>query len=96
MRCTNYDAVATAQGELEAGNSVTILGALARARILSARLVAVSGLTLEMTVGGSVSLQPSPVTFEATIEDLVVENQEVVVTATGAGTGSYSITWEYL
>jgi len=94
--CPNPDATFTAAGELTDVDSATILTSQQNARILEARLVSESGLTLQLLVGGAAALQPSPVTYEGTIENIVVQNADVTVETTGTGTGYYTVTYEFM
>lgn len=94
--CYNVDATTTLYGDVDAGESDTLVTAAQSVRIVELRIVGAPGLTFSVSIGGTTTILPSPVTYEGTVSNLIVRNAAVVATASGSGTGYYTITYEDL
>lgn len=99
MGFKNSQAGQTAKGSLtDNGDSATILTAAQTANgviIRGGLLTGVSGYVLNLSIGGSVTLRTSPVTHEANLPEIRVQNEAVSVAGVGTGTGYYTITYEW-
>lgn len=99
----NPQTVTTVSGTITAGNTVSIRTAADNAGrqmlITAVSLATVSGLTVSLQVASVNALVTSSVTFEASLVGdpaLAITGQAVDITAAGgAGTGTYSVTYDY-
>ena len=86
----------TASGTLTGGASATIRtqAQTASGVRIWGTLVGSATAAVTLSIGGSVTLTASPVTYTLEIPEMYVENEAIAVTSTGAGAGYYSISYE--